>query len=101
MDRNTKIELLKQLIWDYNIPAEEIEAVLDGRMSQSGHYTRAMLFRKVIETYPWFTVIQLIKPEEIKTLLTDDIINKLRAPSLRKKYEFISRRLHEVIPDAG
>jgi hypothetical protein len=101
MDKILKTELLEQLMWDYNIPPEEIEAVLAGRKLLAGHYSRSLLFRKIIETYPWFTVLQLFTPEEIRVLLTEDIIKKLRVPSLRKKYEFIYRRLQEVIPVAG
>jgi hypothetical protein len=101
MEKVSKRELLKLLMWDYNIPAEELEEVLDGRKLNAGHYTRSGLFKKIIETYPWFTVLQLFTPEEIYYLLTDDVINKLRTPSLRKKYEFIHKRLQEVIPAAG
>jgi hypothetical protein len=74
---------------------------MNGKKTHTGHYTRPMLFRKIIETYPWFTVLQLFTPEDIRALLTEDVINKLRAPSLRKKYDFVFRRLQEIIPAAG
>ena len=101
MENSIKTELLKQLMWDYNIPPEELEAVLDRRKLLAGHYNRSQLFQKIIETYPWFTVIQLFTPEEVHNLLTEDLIKKLRVPSLKKKYGFIYRRLQEVIPAAG
>ena len=98
LDKEHKERLLKQIVWDYNIPVEDIKAVLEGTRSSAGHYTREMLFKKLIESYPWFTIIQLFTPEEIKVLLTKDVVSKLRTPSLRKKYEFIQKRLQEVIP---
>lgn len=98
MDQLQRRDLLKQLMWDYNIPIEEIEAVIDGKTTYAGHYNRSMLFRKIIESYPWFTVLQLFTPEEIRELLTEEVIKNLRLPSLRKKYGFIYRRLQEVIP---
>jgi hypothetical protein len=101
MDKVFKTELLKQLMWDYSISPVDLEAVLDGRRVRAGHYDRSMLFLKIIETYPWFTVIQLFTPEDIRNLLTENVIKKLRVPSLRKKYDFIYRRLQEVIPTAG
>jgi hypothetical protein len=88
-------------MWDYKIPVEDLENVLNGKESHAGHYNRDLLFRKIIETYPWFTVLQLFAPEEIRVLLTENVINKLRVPSLRKKYDFIYRRLQEIIPAAG
>jgi len=101
MDNKLKIKLIKQLVWDYDIPVDDIEAVLEGKLANAGHYTRSMLFQKVIETYPWFTVIQLFSPIEIKSLLTADMIKQLKAPSLQKKYEFILRKLQEVVLPAG
>ncbi|MGV8090529.1 MAG: hypothetical protein AB2L24_01510 [Mangrovibacterium sp.] len=101
MEPTEKNKLLKQILWDYNIPVEEIEAVLKGEKKLAGHYTREMLFQKIIESYPWFTVIQLFTPNEIKNLLTPQIISKLRSPSLRRKYEFVKKRLQEVIPITG
>jgi hypothetical protein len=101
MEQKQKNKLLQQIIWDYNIPVAEIEAVLKGEKSLAGHYTREMLFQKIIESYSWFTILELFSPEEIKTLLNNDVIQKLHSPSLQKKYEFIQKRLPEVIPFAG
>lgn len=101
MDHLEKRRLFRQILWDYNIPVEEIEAVFDGRKAMAGHYTRNMLFRKILETYPWFTIIQLFTPTQIQAFLTDDMIETLRIPSLRKQYEFVRKRLREVISPAG
>ncbi|PKP45001.1 MAG: hypothetical protein CVT94_19230 [Bacteroidetes bacterium HGW-Bacteroidetes-11] len=96
--RNT---ILKQILWDYNIPAEDIDAVLNGEMKMAGHYTQEMLFLKILESYSWFTIIELFGPIQIKSLLTNQVIKKLRSPSLRLKYEFVQQRLQQVIPTAG
>ncbi len=93
--------LIKQILWDYSIPVEDVEALLKGEREMAGHYTREMIFQKIIESYPWFTVIQLFKPQEIKELLTHQVIGKLRSPSLRQKYEFVRNRLHETLPASG
>ncbi|MFZ2796776.1 MAG: hypothetical protein WAZ38_14465 [Prolixibacteraceae bacterium] len=101
MEKIAKRELLGKLMWDYKFPADELEALLEGRKQQVGHYTRSMLFQKIIETFPWFTVLEFFPPEEIRQLLTKELIQKLRTPSLRKKYGFVYERLQEVIPIAG
>jgi len=94
-------KLLEQILWDYNITAEEIHAVLKGEADRAGHYTREAVLKKLIETYPWFTIIQLFTPEELKDLLTRDVIKNLRAPSLREKYEFVRKRLQDILPASG
>ena len=98
METTDKNKLLNQIIWDYNISTEDIEAVLKGKKKLAGHYTREMLFQKMIESYSWFTIIQLFTPNEIQYLLTSQVISKLRSPSLRQKYEFVQNRLSQIIP---
>ena len=97
VSRPKQDKLLRQLSWDYDLPEADIRALLEGKRERAGHYTRHELFRKLLETYPWFTILQLIPVKEVKELLTDDVINTLRSPSLKKKYEFIRYRLHQVI----
>ncbi len=98
METIAKDKLLSQMLWDYNIATEDIEAVLKGEKKRVGHYTSEMLFQKMLESYSWFTVVQLLGPNEIKNLLTNQVINKLRSPSLRQKYEFVQKRLSQIIP---
>ncbi len=97
-ERNT---ILNQILWDYNIATEDIDAVLRGEMKQAGHYNQDMIFLKILESYSWFTIIQLFSPTQIKYLLTSQVISKLRSPSLRRKYEFVQKRLQQIIPVAG
>ena len=101
METAERNKLLKQILWDYNIPTKDVDAVLKGEKEFAGHYTREMLFQKLIESYSWFTIIQLITPNEIQYLLTNQAISKLRSPSLRQKYEFVQKRLRQIIPVAG
>jgi hypothetical protein len=93
-----KNKLFQQIVWDYDLPAEDIIAVLNGEKMNTGHYTREKLFQKIIESYSWFTILQLFSPIEIRNLLTDQVIEKLRSPSLRQQYEFVQKRLQQLIP---
>ena len=101
MDQKEKIKIYEQLSWDYNISPEDIGAVLMGEKAHAGHFTQEKLFIRLLETYPWFTVIQLFTIDEIKKLLSKGVISRLRAPSLRRKYEFVSHRLQQIVPAAG
>lgn len=92
-----KHKILNQILWDYNISTEDIEAVLNGEIKLAGHYSREMIFQKLIESYSWFTIIQMFTPNEIQGLLTNKTISKLRSPSLRQKYEFVQKRLSQII----
>ena len=101
MEIAEKHKILNQILWDYNISTEDIEAVLKGERKFAGHYSREMIFQKILESYSWFTILQLFTPNEVQELLTKNTIRKLRSPSLRQKYEFVQKRLSQIIPVTG
>jgi len=97
MKSSEKQKLLRQILWDSNIPVTEIEAVLNGKQPFAGHYSRENLRVKLLESYPWFTIIQLIAPRALKTILTPRIIKKLRSKALPRNYEFVYQRLQQTL----
>jgi hypothetical protein len=101
MDSEERKRLFRQIMWDYHIPPEEVEAVFEGKQTRAGHYTRETLFVKLLESYSWFTIVGLFHLNDIRDMLTDSAISKLRSKSLREKYAYVQKRLHEIIPAAG
>lgn len=96
-----KIKYMQGLVWDYNIPPEHCIEVLEGKREFAGHYNEATLFRKLIESYSWYTVLSILPPERILQLMTDNTIRSLRFKSLSEKYEFIRSRLQNIVYPAG
>lgn len=96
-----KLSLMRNLMWDYNIPPEHCLEVLEGKRERAGHYNEATLFRKLIESYSWFTILSIITPERILQLLTDSTIQSLRFKSLSKRYEFLRSRLQKNLHPSG
>ncbi len=101
MRPDEKLLLFRQIVWDYKIPPEDIEAVLHGEKEAAGHLNREAIFLRLLESYSWFTILQLLPVDEIKALLNEQTIKKLRTPGLRKNYEYVRQRLQEIIPTAG
>ena len=99
--RMEKLKLMKGLMWDYNIPPEHCLEVLEGSRKTAGHYNEATLFRKLLESYPWFTVLKILTVERISELLTEKVIQSLRFKSIRTAYEFVRKRLSEAVPASG
>jgi len=99
MDTRKQHTLLRQIMWDYNIPPEELFEVLHGKREYAGHYNREKLLVKLLESYPWFTILKILPADELKEILTDDVIYKIRSRSLRIKYEYAKKRLQELVPD--
>ncbi len=101
MAEKKSIDLYCQLAWDYNISANELAALIRGEKESAGHYTRSKIFKKILESYSWYTVLQLFTPAQIQELLTEDLIKSLRMPSLQHKYAFIRKRLQETLQVTG
>lgn len=100
-DYSEKSKIFKQIAWDYKISPEEIEAVLLDNKVKAGHYSRTEIFKKLLESYPWFTILNLLPVESVQELLSDELIRKLRSASLRNKYTYVKSRLQSIIPAAG
>jgi hypothetical protein len=96
-----RLDLMRSLMWDYDIAPEHCLEVLEGKREKAGHYTEATLFRKLLESYSWFTVLSIISTERILQLLTDKTIQSLRFKSLTSRYEFIRSRLQKSISVTG
>jgi hypothetical protein len=96
-----RLSLMRSLMWDYNIAPEHCLEVLEGTRLKAGHYTEDTLFKKLLESYRWFTIIKIIPPERILELLTDPVISSLRFKSLSESYAFIRKELLRTLQAAG
>ncbi len=92
-----KEKIYRQLMWDYNITPEEVDKLIKGETKFAGHYDINNFFRKMLETFPWFTIIKIFELHKISELLTDQTVNQLRTPSLKKNYFYVKKRLQEII----
>jgi hypothetical protein len=88
-----RLSFMRSLMWDYQISPIDCLEVLEGKREMAGHYTEATLFRKLLESYRWFTILKIIPPPRILELLTDNVINSLRFKSLSTRYDFIRQQL--------
>ena len=68
---------------------------------KAGHYSKTDIFKKIIESYPWFTILNILPVEAVQKLLSDELIQKLRSDSLRSKYTYVKSRLQSIIPATG
>lgn len=106
MERSEKIAFLKSLMWDYNISAEQCLEVLEGKRERAGHYNAEILFKKMIESWRWFTILKFLPIDRIYELLSDDLLENLRDKKLVKHYRFLKNELQrelkiELVNDTG
>jgi len=90
-------EVYRQIMWDCSISKKDIETLLSGDIEQAGHYSQNSLFLKILQSLPWFSLLETLGQEKIQELLTDELIAKIKSESIRKKYTYVKQRLREII----
>jgi len=93
-DTQEKLDILKTLVWDYNVNEERLLEVLLGTLKQEGPFDQTKILLRVLERLPWHTVLDLISKEYLTELLDKTLIAKLRFPEQKRRYERIRKILH-------
>ena len=92
-DKEQRNKVFRMMMWDYNIAPEDVDAVFCGIKNKAGHYDESALFKKMLESFSWYTILETVPFDKIKTLLTPELISKLRFKSLQNKYTYVFERL--------
>ena len=76
------IELIKKVFWDYKIDDDEIEKNLEAL--SRGVISDQWFFLRILENFTWHFLIKLIPQKVLLTLLTDEMISKIRSKRRRE-----------------
>ena len=83
-----KLELMSSLNWDYLDKHEDMLAVIEGRLDNSGAFTRDKLFVRSLERLPWHYVVALWGVEKIKDLYTPEIAKRIWPKERRHHFDY-------------
>ena len=87
---------LKQAYWDSNYTPDDLYSLLINNVHQIDGLTREKLCIRLLETYSWYNILDIVPKDRIGELANTNIISKLRNNTLKKRYEFISQLLHNT-----
>ena len=92
---------LKRIIWDYDVDADELSAFLDGKEKQFHHFTREMLYVRILERLSWYEILECMPISLIRRMLNLEIISMLRSESMRRgnmitPQEYYTNRLYPL-----
>lgn len=83
---------LKMAFWDYNYSEDELYAVLFEE-AQIEYLPQERIYQRLLETYSWYQLLEIVPKEQIQKLLAENIIKKLRFPQLRNRYYYVRELL--------
>ena len=100
--RKEIINKIKSVYWDYNVDPAEIYLTVMGRSNAKGFFTKEKILLRLIERLSWYELIDLVGKEYLTKNLNKTIIEKIRNPQIRNKYESIRKILQgEAVSTAG
>ena len=102
MNREKKLELLKNLHWDVNRHGDFYNKIIDGGINTFPEYERMSLLIRLFERLDWQQLVEIMGIDTIKEYLTVDLIKRIRFVYLRNKYDRIRRVLYGgTLPISG
>jgi len=84
---------LAALYWDTDVEPSQLEKLLRGDIDRIGHIDRINLYRRLLMTYDWYTLLALIPPERLGEALSESVIEHLHPASLKDRYLYARRIL--------
>ncbi|MCK5519524.1 MAG: hypothetical protein KAI81_00300 [Candidatus Marinimicrobia bacterium] len=97
MERSERYRKYKKIFWNVDIDPTDVDAVVKKKQHYAGPYNYRKVLTRLIESLPWFTILDIIPPDQIYHVLDDEFMNSLRTPSLRKKYAFVKKKLSQSL----
>ena len=86
-------EIMKLIIWDYNIDPYKLYEVVIGKRDRIGQFNAQKVLVRMLERLTWYDLLELLGIDFIKKSLSKEIINKIRFKDLKNKYEFTRKVL--------
>jgi hypothetical protein len=84
---------LAALYWDTHVESTQLEGLLRGDIEGIGHIDRMNLYRRLLMTYDWYTLLALIPNERLQEALSDPVLEHLYPASLKDRYLYARRIL--------
>ena len=101
LTREEKIQIVRNLNWDYNVEPEEILSMIDGAKKKAGVFHRKGFFIRCLERMPWHRISALWGPEEAERMLTLETIHMVRSKSRREQLGQLEKILRgKALPPA-
>ena len=79
-----------------NISENELYLIFTGNKNEKVfNVDKKFIYSRLLNSYDWFTILQIFKMNDLKFLLSDDVLNMLYPRTLKNKYLYVRRVLFE------
>ena len=88
MEEEQVKKYLKQAFWDRVVDCEYLYDVLIKKVEDSKEITREKIYLRLLESYSWYTILDIVGSDCINEILAEDIVSKIWNKPLRVKYDY-------------
>ncbi len=86
----TREEILKRINWDYNYTVADQEKILAGKDLQP----KIHIYLKLLQSVRWYTLKSILSEQEMKEILSSEVVKRLFPPAMKKSYNYARRILY-------
>ncbi len=86
----TREEILKRINWDYSYTVEDQEKILAGNDLQP----KIHIYLKLLQSVRWYTLKSILSDDEMKEILSPEVVSRLFPASIKRNYEYARRILY-------
>jgi len=79
-------DMTPQIYWDAEVEPDQIRRLLHGEIDRVGHIDRINLYRRLLMTYDWYTLLNLIPSDRLREALSEPVLKGIHPASLRDRY---------------
>jgi len=81
-----KEKILSRLFWDLEISQMDVDELLDEKFRTIENIESQQFFSRLLTSCNWYTLLRLMPPKKLQSILSNPILNKLFPKDLKEKY---------------
>jgi len=93
LSQKEKDKLLSRIFWDLNIDPDKIRNMLNRPIEEVTSIRQINLYRRLLTSCDWYTLIKLFPLEKISIILSDSIIQRIYPKDIKRKYLYARQHL--------
>lgn len=86
LTKQEKQKILSRLFWDLNVSPTDMDKLLDEKLKSIDSIDSRQFFSRLLTSCDWYTLLRILPPETLKTILNDKILDRLYPKDLKDKY---------------
>jgi hypothetical protein len=83
-----KERILSRLFWDVESKQTGIDKLIEEKLQTFDNPQSQQFFCRLLSSCDWYTLLKLIPPQQLKVVLSDQVLDKLFPRDLKTKYKY-------------